>query len=120
VLLDLPGAYSLTARYDGDDGVIGSADMKPFVVEKEDSKLRLSTARRVLSATLNDADRPGDAIIDQPVHFFVNGKAVGWGRTDDDGLAQKRVSRAIWRGRRSAHATFEGNDFYLPSSTRGR
>ncbi|MDP9067235.1 MAG: hypothetical protein M3N53_02660 [Actinomycetota bacterium] len=119
-LVDLPGAYALTARFEPTAALEGSADLTNFVVEKERARLSLDVARRYVSATLADRDAAGGPVFDQTVRFFADRRRVDSDKTNRRGVAVGRLPRRFWTGRHSFRARFRGNDFYLPARARRR
>ncbi|HWC15339.1 MAG TPA: choice-of-anchor D domain-containing protein [Actinomycetota bacterium] len=114
-LTEAPGSMTITAHFEGDDGLEGSTDTTSLLVEKEDTGLTLSSRWRVVRARLFDADHPSSGVAGRRVRFFVNGEFVGGATTDLEGRASEMVARGLWRHRRSIVAVFRGDSWYLPS-----
>ena len=119
-----PGAYTLNVRYAGKEGSYnGSADTRPFVVEKEDSSTALRVegraANKALTATLteSDAETPLEGRL---VEFFVNGTSLGTATTDAEGTASLQVPRREAARQQDYEAVFTQDDFYLGSSGTAR
>ena len=122
-LLVEPGAYMLTARYQGESDVYEpSADVQSFVVDEEDTALTLTLtgkgSKSTLTATLADADDPAAGIADASIALFADGEPIGTVVTDGDGTAVTEVPKR-YRGRKVVfEAVYDGStDPYWRSST---
>lgn len=115
----IPGAYSLTARFDGSDDYLGNADADPFVIEKEDTTLTLSVTGKgsgqALEARLSDQD--SDAGIEgRSITFSADGEELGSAQTSQSGVARFNLPAKYRNGKRSYAARFGGDDYYLGST----
>ena len=119
-LVEKPGSYNLTARYDGDSGHVGSANMTTFVVDKEDSSATLKTdgqgSRRTLQASLFDADDSANAIAGVTVTFLADGEVLGSAQTNNQGLANFDLPPKYRNGHHEYRVRFDGNDYYRATS----
>jgi len=102
---DAAGSYSLVASYTGSDTVGQATLTTPFSVLAEKSVLRLSSvaqgAKRIVTATLRDDD--GHDLANQPITWFVNGKAAGKSTTSSAGTA-----RLTAKGGQTVKAVYAG------------
>jgi serine protease AprX len=117
-----PGAYQLTVRYAGKkDEYKPSADVAPFVVEKDDTATTLvvegSGNKRVARATLADADS-GAGLAGRTITFTADGAVIGTAVTDASGTATLDVPKGAKKpsGKNEYVATFAGDDHYRSSS----
>lgn len=114
-----PGSYQLTARYDGDDDRLGSADQSGFAIDKEDTDLTLAIngngSKRTLTATLTDRDS-GAGLAGKKVTFFEDGQAIATSETNGQGVATAPGKP----GKRTFEARFDGDPYYLASSAQQR
>ncbi|HJR46244.1 MAG TPA: hypothetical protein VJ927_11635 [Actinomycetota bacterium] len=108
-----PGQHVLTARFDGDREHTGSADVSAFVVEKEDTLLRLTARDRKLRAKLVDEDTRDRAIAGRRIRFFADDRLLRSRRTNANGIARYRVAKATWESSRRLRAVFGGDRYYL-------
>jgi subtilisin family serine protease len=121
-LNDKPGSHQLSVRYAGDASRYqGAADTRGFVIDEEDTSMNLKVAAtrfpRRLSAILTDLDAPV-GIAGRTIAFYLNGKLLGTGTTDESGKA-RLFTEARRRGRRQTfEARFAGDDYYSESRTR--
>jgi hypothetical protein len=121
-LLVQPGAYSLTARYEGQPDVYeASSDTEPFAVAEEETSLALSVegkgTRSRLVAVLTDADDPRSGIAASPISFFGDGRDLGSATTDGTGRSVL-VLPSRYRGKNhDFEARFDGvpDPYYLSS-----
>jgi subtilisin family serine protease len=121
LLLDLaPGAYQLSATYEGQEGSYApSADDQPFDVRREDSATSLTVegkgGNRTLTVHLTDADTPERGVAGVSVAVFADGQQVGTVTTAEDGRATfSPEGRA--RSAKSYEARFAGDATWLASS----
>jgi hypothetical protein len=119
-LLDLPGGYGITARFEGNAAVAGSADVMNLVIDKERSQLRLKAGSRRLKAWLKDPDVSGGPLADRRVRFYADGKLLERRPTKENGRATQRLPARLREGRHSFRAVFAGDDYYLRSADRAR
>ena len=114
-----PGAYQLTARYDGDDQRFGSADEAPFAIDREDTDLALrvdgKNSKRTIVATLTDRDS-GAGIAGRTIEFLSDGSTLGTATTNSEGVATHEAKA----GNRSFEVRFAGDDYYVASSAQQR
>jgi hypothetical protein len=129
-LLLHPGNYVLKAIYNGKVGAYNAdtSDLATFVVEKEDTAIKLSKkgkrtkkgkrVRTRLVAVVTDADDRSRGIAAVPVIFRGRKAGVlGSSITDGKGRAVFKVKRRFWR-KKSFRAVFNGaSDVYWHSST---
>ncbi|PLS76491.1 MAG: hypothetical protein CYG61_01665 [Actinobacteria bacterium] len=121
-----PGTYQLTARYDGSSkpDVVGSSATTDFVVTRDDSAMALAVSgtspKRVLTATLSDADTPTTRLAGRTVAFFANGVAIGSVTTGSDGTARLRPPSKYQKAKAAFTATFSGDDYYGGSTATKR
>lgn len=118
-LSELPGDYTLVARYDGRvRSFSGSSADTTFVVEKETTALDLSVAgkgsKRTITATLSENDGP--AVAGQQIVFFANGTEIGRATTNAAGVATLATPSGHRGGSFNFEARFAGNDYYRSSS----
>ena len=118
-LSELPGDYTLVARYDGRVRFFsGSSDDVTLVVEKETSVLDLTVAgkgpKRTIKATLNENDGP--AVAGRQIVFFADGTEIGRATTDSSGVATLPTPSKYRGGSFSFEARFAGDDYYRASS----
>lgn len=117
-----PGAYSLTARYDGDDDYVGSGDVMSFTIDKEDTGLTLDIegkgSSRTLVARLSDADSDS-GIGNRTIAFSADNESLGTAETSQQGIARFDLPPKYRNGRRTYVADFTGDQFFL-SATRRR
>ena len=117
--IEEPGAFTLNVRYSGEeDRYNGSADTRPFVVEKEDSSTVLRVegkpANKVLTATLTESDE-GTPLEGRLIEFFMNGASLGTATTAADGTASLEVPRRDGARQQDYEAAFAPDDLYLGS-----
>lgn len=115
-----PAQYSVSARFEGDDAFAASADLSSLVVDREDTRLRLSAQRRHLTAHLSDRDDRRAALAEYPVRFFVDGKRLRHDATNARGLAKIGLPRRYRSGRHVFRAVFRGDGYWHRSSDRLR
>lgn len=121
LLLDLtPGAYVLSAAYDGREGSYApSSDDQPFDVRREDTSTTLTAegrgSNRTLTVHLADADTPDSGVAGAPVDVFADGQQVGTVTTGEDGRATFSPQGSA-RSAKSYEARFGGNDSFRGSS----
>jgi hypothetical protein len=118
-LSELPGGYTLVARYDGRvRSLSGSSADTTFVVEKETSALDLSVsgkgAKRTITAKLSENDGP--AVAAQQIVFFANGTEIGRATTNTNGVATLTPPASYRGGSFSFEGRFLGTDYYRNSS----
>jgi serine protease AprX len=119
---DEPGTYDLTARFLGEGEVLlGSADARSFLVEKELPALALTVVKgrgtgRTLTATLTDADSEGTALAGRVVEFFVDGRSLGTAVTNESGQATVSVKAKNAASQQTFRAVFAGDDLYQGTS----
>jgi hypothetical protein len=122
-LVDVPGDYALTVRYEGDESREASDATTTFTIEREDSVLDLSVAGqgqdKTLQARLSDADTQAAGIGGQTIDFYSDGAFVGASVTDENGSASLSLPPAHRGSKRSYSATFAGDEFYLPADSQG-
>jgi len=99
------GAYSLTVRYAGEEGVFEpSSTQSGFVIDQEETITTLEVAgkgnRRQLTASLGEDDGP---LADRMVVFYADGAEIAHGTTDEDGW----LSIDAPQGYRGDHFLFE-------------
>jgi len=115
-LNDVPGDYWVTARHALSEGSIEANS--PFTIEREDTALSLSTqgngAKKTLRGVLVDPDAGG--IAGRAITFTSNGETLGTAITDENGVATLAVPAGARGGNRSYSASFDGDEFYKPSS----
>ena len=120
VFAEKPGAYELTARFAGNDSYLPSATIGPFVVDKEDTTLRLTSSGKgkntEVVARLSDADSDGSGIEGRVIEFFADGEPAGSASTDADGVARLQPAPRD-RSAKSWQARFDGDDFYRASAS---
>jgi hypothetical protein len=116
-----PGSYNLTARYDGDDDHVGSADASSFTIDKEDAKLALNVtgqgSSRTLVARLADGDSDA-GIAGRTVAFTADGQGLGKVVTKENGVAQLGLPPRFRNGHHEYAAGFDGDAFYLQATDR--
>ena len=116
-----PGSYSLSARYDGDEDHLGSADVSSFTIAKEDTALSLEVrgqgSSRHLVARLSDADS-NSGVADRSIAFSADGEGLGSVGTSSEGVARLDPPPKYRNGRRVYVARFDGDDYFLASSAR--
>jgi hypothetical protein len=121
-LIEKPGPYQLTARYDGDESRAPSAVTRSFVVEKKDTDLELtvegSGQNMSLRARLAHRDAKWKHVVGRTIDFYSDGDVIGSGITDEEGIASVEVPPGHRGANRTYEALFEGDDFYAPSSDR--
>ena len=120
-LTGAPGSYQLTARFAGQEDVLTpSADVSPFVVEKEDAAGELSVAgygaNRVLSGRLTDQDSPSSGLEGRTVELTADGQAVGTVTTDADGGLSITPPDGFRKGAHTFDLTFGGDDFFTSAA----
>ena len=120
LLADEPGAYVLTARFEGDADHSGSADTSFFVIEKEDTVVRLRAKDRTLRVRLVDEDTPDRGIADRRISFEADGRVIGSRKTNANGFARLTLSKHAWNTSREIKAVFNGDVYYLGSRDRLR
>jgi hypothetical protein len=117
-LTETPGAYTLTARYDGDDAFVPSGDVRNFIVEREDTSADLAItgkgSKAGLTARIADADSDA-GVAGRTVEFFADGESVGTATTGPDGSAQTSLPARFRNGHHAYEAVFEGDEHYLGS-----
>jgi hypothetical protein len=109
-----PGSYQLVARYDGTDTREPSADQTGFVIDRDDSILKLKVTHpgsgTKLKARLLDADS-GAPLANRDITFVVGGKKVGTKTTSASGRVALKTRRSG-----GSQAAFRGDDFYIGDS----
>ena len=114
-----PGSYSLTARYEGDDSRLGSADVDSFAVDREDTVLTLAVVGKGSSRSLEArlADKDSDVGVGgRGVTFEADGKNIGRAQTSNDGVATFALPPKYRNGHHSYISRFDGDDYYLAAS----
>lgn len=115
-----PGAYELTARFAGNDSYLPSATIGPFVVDKEDTSLRLTSSGKgkntQVVARLSDADTDTSGIEGRLIEFFADGESAGSASTNADGVATLQPAPRD-RSAKTWEASFAGDDFYKAASS---
>jgi hypothetical protein len=116
-----PGAYQLTVRYAGENGVFkGAADVAPFVVEKEDAVAELVVSgygsNRKLDVRLTDGDTPDSGLSDKTVELLADGQSIGTTTTGSDGRASVSAPAPYHKGAHAFEATFGGDDFFTTAT----
>ena len=115
----VPGSYSLTARYGGNDSHLGSADVDSFAVEKEDTVLSLAVvgkgSSQSLEAHLSDKDSEA-GVGGRSIAFEADGENLGRAETSDAGVATFALPAKYRNGRRSYTARFDGDAYYVGAS----
>lgn len=118
-LTEQPGDYTISVIYEGPERS-ASANV-PFVVEKEDSALTLSTEGkgkgRTLTARISHLDSPDSGIEGRKIEFYADGELLGSAVTEASGTATLDVPPRYRGGNHDFAATFDGDDYYRPSST---
>ena len=121
-LSEKPGPYQLTARYEGSEGYLGSADATVFVIDKEDTELTLTSSGKGkdsrLTARLFDADSPQSGISGAQVDFFSGDEQIGSASTGDDGTIVFEVPPKYRGSKHEFEARFAGDAFYRRSTGR--
>jgi hypothetical protein len=118
-LSQLPGEYSLVARYDGRvRDFADSAANTTLVIEKETTATGLSVTgkgkSRTLTATLTEDDGP--AVAGQEVVFFADGTQIGRATTNAKGVATLGAPLGYRGDHFNFEARFAGTDNYRASS----
>jgi hypothetical protein len=117
----VPGSYNLTARYDGDDDHVGSADASSFTIEKEDAALALDVtgqgSSRTLVARLADADSDA-GIAGRTLAFSADDQPLGKAVTKENGVARLDLPPRFRNGHHEYEASFDGDAYYLAGSDR--
>jgi hypothetical protein len=112
-------ATSIAAVFSGTSVLEPSSDTELFVVQREDSRMKVRFRRArpgtAIRARLRDGDSPL-AVAGRMIRFFLNGDPVGRRRTDSEGRA-----KVILRGHRlkqgdKARVAFVGGNRFRPSS----
>jgi hypothetical protein len=115
----MPGDYTLTASYAGDDSYAGSSVAVPFVVEREQTVTDLVAegqgSRRVLTATLTEDDGP--YLADHEITFFADGTEIGRALTNGAGQATLQAPPGYRGGTFGFEARFPGDDLYRGSTS---
>lgn len=114
-LLVEPGNYLLTARYEGlADVYEPSADGAAFVVDKEDTLMKVDVAgkgsKSEIVAVLSDADEAMFGVSDVVISFFGNNQFLGTAVTDGSGTARFEVPPRYRGNNGSFEAEFDGSD----------
>lgn len=119
----VPGAYVMTAAYAGSESYEGSADMAPFVIDRENTALSLAVqgkgSQKSLVASLTDADS-GAGVAGRTITFLADGREMGTATTDDSGTAVFAPPARDRGGNRSYEARFDGDRYYEASSGTAR
>ncbi|HYP24411.1 MAG TPA: S8 family serine peptidase [Actinomycetota bacterium] len=121
---ETPGAYDLTARFLGEgEALLGSADVRSLLVEKETSALALTvqkdkTSGKTATATLTDADAAAGAggLGGRMVEFFAGDRSLGFVMTNDQGVATIDVKQKNAPAGQGFTAVFAGDDLYQGSN----
>lgn len=118
IFTEKPGAYQLIARFAGNDAYLGSADVTPFVVDREDTTIAVSTTGNgknlEVRGRLSDADSEASGIEGRELDFYADGVLAGSATTGPEGVATFRPP-SRYRGAKKWEARFEGDDHYKPS-----
>ncbi len=114
-IVEAPGSYELTARYAGNERYFGSANSMTFVVQKEETRLKVSRNGRSLIARLFDADDRATGLGNQTIRFREADGLLGSARTNARGKATLRLPRGQVR---KLTASFRGDDYYLGTRAR--
>jgi hypothetical protein len=110
---------SIAVEFTGTSLLEPSSDTELFVVQREDSRMKVRFRRAhpgtAIRARLRDLDSPL-AVAGRMIRFFLNGEPVGRRRTDSEGRA-----KVILRGHRlkrgdKARVAFVGGNRFRPSS----
>ena len=123
VTIDLvrkPGSYSLSVRYNGDQGHVGAADLTSFVIDKEDSTATLTAtgqgSNRGLRASLADADDAHNVVAGVTLAYFADGEQIGTASTDNNGVSELPLPPKYRNGHHDYTVRFSGNDYYSSST----
>lgn len=121
-LLEMPGAYRVTARFAGDESRSPSAVAGSFIVEKEDTTTELTVSGRgrntTLEARLSDFDDPSSLVSGRIVYFYSDSELIGSAETGSDGIATLVIPPGHRGANRTYEAIFEGDDWYRGSHQR--
>lgn len=114
-----PGTYTLEVSYGGSDLFESAATGQGFQVLQEVTLLGVEVtgngSKRRLIATLTDDE--GDPVAERVVTFYADGTRLGIEQTGSDGRAVFNPSPPYEGGKRNYSATFDGDAFYLGSSS---
>lgn len=119
-LSDLPGDYTLVARYDGSVGHFSGSDAtSSLVIDKEttltDLKVNGRGSKATLTATLTEDD--GRRIVGHLIRFVAfDGREIGTAQTNAQGVATLSVPPGYRGDENRFEAHYAGNDYYLGSS----
>lgn len=123
-LVDLPGDYTLTARYDGEPHrYLESSAAVAFVIAQERTVLSLTlqgknNGQRELVALLRDHDNPDNTLSGRTIEFTADGVAIGSATTDAAGIARLTLAGRFRGGKHTYEARFGGDERYIASSDR--
>jgi subtilisin family serine protease len=112
----VPGSYQLTVRVNGSSERDGSADSIGFVVEREDTKLRLRHLGARVRVLLIDADDASGRIGKRKLRFKVGKQRLGTSLTNARGTARMRIPARLRRDNRALVVLFRGDAFYRKST----
>jgi len=119
-LVERPGLYELTARFEGSERHGFSEQTNRFVIEKEASAVEFAVegrgSNRTLQARLSDLDTSSDGIEQRMIDFYADGELIGSATTDQNGVAILEPPQRYRGGKRTFEARFEGDNFYRATS----
>jgi len=118
-LMQIPGNYTLTSEFLGDEYYFSSNTSIIFTIEKEDTILTAydivvsDPVNDTLTALLIEDSAP---IAGRNIGFYINGTYVGSGVTNESGIATCSVPFLYLFGNFTWMAEFTGDEYYLPSN----
>ncbi|MEW5760670.1 MAG: Ig-like domain repeat protein, partial [Candidatus Thermoplasmatota archaeon] len=119
-LLQKPGKYKVTAEFLGDSFYLPSSDSKNFTIEKEETitkyigdKKGQYTDEVLFKALLTDNEN--EPLPDKNITFTFNTLTIKT-KTNDNGIAETKITLTQIPGEYVVTALFEGDEFYNSSS----
>ncbi|MCG2825749.1 MAG: PKD domain-containing protein [Thermoplasmatales archaeon] len=118
-LMQIPGNYTLTAEFLGDEYYFSNNVSVNFTIEKKDTILIAydtvvsDPANDTLTTMLMEDSTP---IAGRNINFYINNTCIGTGVTNETGISTCSIPFIYLFGNFTWAAEFMGDDYYLPSN----